>query len=93
MRRAVPSAASTWPCGSARTISTASAAGSSLSPHSLVVWGDDDKIMPPANAALWRERLPDARLVMMGGCGHLPHVEHAALVARHVRDFLEGVAP
>ena len=34
MRRAVPSAASTWPCGSARTISTASAAGSSLSPRS-----------------------------------------------------------
>src|SRR6202022_4669952 len=33
MRRAVPSAASTWPCGSARTISTAAAAGSSLSPR------------------------------------------------------------
>jgi pimeloyl-ACP methyl ester carboxylesterase len=49
--------------------------------------------MPLANAALWRERLPDARLVMVEGCGHLPHVEHAALVARHVCDFLEGVAP
>ena len=48
--------------------------------------------MPPANAALWRERLPDARLVMVEECGHLPHVEQAALVARHVRDFLEGVA-
>jgi len=59
----------------------------------LVVWGDDDKIMPPANAALWCERLPDARLVMVEGCGHLPHVEQAPLVARHVRRFLEGVAP
>ena len=49
--------------------------------------------MPLANAALWRERLPDARLVMVEGCGHLPHVEHAPLVARHVLDFLEGVAP
>jgi pimeloyl-ACP methyl ester carboxylesterase len=58
----------------------------------LVVWGDDDKIMPPAYAALWRERLPDARLVMIEGCGHLPHVEHAATVAGHVGDFLEGVA-
>jgi pimeloyl-ACP methyl ester carboxylesterase len=27
----------------------------------LIVWDDADKIMPPANAALWRERLPDAR--------------------------------
>ena len=59
----------------------------------LVVWGDDDKIMPPANAALWRERLPDARLVMVSECGHLPLVEQASLVARHVREFLEGVAP
>ena len=58
----------------------------------LVLWGDDDKIMPPANAALWRERLPDARLVMLDACGHLPHVEQAPIVARHVRAFLEGVA-
>jgi pimeloyl-ACP methyl ester carboxylesterase len=58
----------------------------------LIVWGDDDKIMPPANAALWRERLPDVRLVMVENCGHLPHVEQAPLVARHVFKFLEGVA-
>jgi len=58
----------------------------------LVVWGGDDKIMPPAYAALWQERLPDARLVMLEACGHLPHVEHAAAVSRQVRDFIEGVA-
>ena len=57
----------------------------------LIVWGDDDKIMPPAYAALWRERLPDARLVMVEGCGHLPHVEKAPLVAGQVLDFLGGV--
>ncbi|HVC51645.1 MAG TPA: alpha/beta fold hydrolase [Stellaceae bacterium] len=59
---------------------------------SLVVWGDDDKIMPPQFAALWRERLPEARLVMVERCGHLPHVEHAAPVARQIVDFLAGVA-
>jgi len=48
--------------------------------------------MPPANAALWRERLPDPRLVTVKECGHLPHVEQAAVVARHVYEFLEGVA-
>jgi pimeloyl-ACP methyl ester carboxylesterase len=58
----------------------------------LVVWGEDDKIMPREYAALWQERLPDARLVTVPECGHLPHVEHADRVARHVRDFLEGVA-
>jgi pimeloyl-ACP methyl ester carboxylesterase len=59
----------------------------------LVVWGDGDKIMLPANAALWRDRLPNARLVIIEDCGHLPHAEKAALVARHVREFLDGVAP
>jgi pimeloyl-ACP methyl ester carboxylesterase len=59
----------------------------------LVVWGDDDKIMPPEYAALWCERLLDARLVMLKACGHLPHVEQAGVVAGHVRDFLGGVAP
>jgi len=58
---------------------------------SLVIWGDDDKILPPVNAALWRERLPDARVIMVDQCGHLPHVEHADLVSRHVLAFLEGV--
>lgn len=59
----------------------------------LVVWGDDDKIMPPEFAALWQARLPDARLVRVARCGHLPHVEHAALVAGQVRDFIAGVRP
>ena len=59
----------------------------------LVVWGDDDKIMPPAYAALWQERLPDAQLVIVEACGHLPHVEQAAVTTRHVRRFLDGVAP
>jgi pimeloyl-ACP methyl ester carboxylesterase len=59
---------------------------------SLIVWGNDDKIMPPANAALWQQRLPDARLVMLNACGHLPHIEQAPAVARHVHEFLEGVA-
>jgi pimeloyl-ACP methyl ester carboxylesterase len=58
----------------------------------LVVWGDDDKIMPVQFAPLWRERLPDARLVTMPACGHLPHVEKAADTARLVIDFIEGVA-
>jgi pimeloyl-ACP methyl ester carboxylesterase len=59
----------------------------------LVVWGDDDKIMPPANAALWQQRLPQAEVMIIPNCGHLPHVEQAALVARRVCAFFAGVAP
>ena len=58
----------------------------------LVVWGNEDKVMPAAYAALWKERLPDARTVMIEECGHLPHVEKATIVSREVREFLKGVA-
>ena len=58
----------------------------------LIVWGDDDKIMPREYADLWQQRLPDARLVRVKECGHLPHIEHAEFVARQIGDFLEGAA-
>jgi pimeloyl-ACP methyl ester carboxylesterase len=58
----------------------------------LIVWGDADQLLPPAYAPLWRDRLPDARLVTINDCGHLPHVEQAPLVVRHIWQFLEGVA-
>src|SRR5712671_2998974 len=37
----------------------------------LIVWGDDDKIMPREYADLWQQRLPAARLVRVKECGHL----------------------
>ena len=58
----------------------------------LVVWGSEDKVMPPAYAALWKDRLPDARLAMVAECGHLPHIEKAEIVSRQVREFLKGVS-
>ena len=58
----------------------------------LVVWGENDRIFPAAYAALWRERLSDARLLILPECGHLPHVEHAATVAGAVRGLIEGAA-
>jgi pimeloyl-ACP methyl ester carboxylesterase len=57
----------------------------------LVVWGRDDKLLPPDYAALWGERMPDASVVMLEACGHLPHVEHADAVVRHINSFWQGV--
>lgn len=55
---------------------------------SLIIWGAEDKIMPPAYAGLWRERLPDARLVMIEKCGHVPQIEKLAETIAPLRDFL-----
>ena len=54
----------------------------------LILWGVDDKIMPAAYAKLWRERLPDARLVTIDKCGHVPQVEKLAETIGPLRDFL-----
>ncbi|HVA13650.1 MAG TPA: alpha/beta fold hydrolase [Stellaceae bacterium] len=58
----------------------------------LVVWGKEDKVMPAAYAARWRARLPDARVVTIEQCGHLPHVEKLDDMIGSVRDFLGGAA-
>jgi pimeloyl-ACP methyl ester carboxylesterase len=58
----------------------------------LIIWGDEDKIMPAAYAGLWRERLPDARLVMIEKCGHVPQVEKLSETIGPLRDFLAEVS-
>lgn len=58
----------------------------------LILWGDEDKIMPPEYAGLWRERLPDARLVMIEKCGHVPQVEKLSETIGPLRDFLAEVS-
>ena len=59
---------------------------------SLVIWGENDKVFPAAYAELWRERLPDARVLRLEKCGHLPHVEQADTVTARVRAFLKEAA-
>ena len=54
----------------------------------LLVWGRQDRVVPPAVADAWLERLPDARLVVIEQAGHLPHLERPAEAARIVGDFL-----
>ena len=57
----------------------------------LVVWGDDDKLLPPAYAALWRERLPDARARHAGCSAATCRMSNMrTLVARQIADFLAG---
>jgi len=56
-----------------------------------LLWGDSDRLLPPAYAQRWRERLPDLRFSLIENCGHLPHVEKAELVSGKVKAFLAGV--
>jgi pimeloyl-ACP methyl ester carboxylesterase len=37
----------------------------------LILWGDEDKIVPPQHAELWRHELPNAKVQVFKGAGHL----------------------
>ena len=55
----------------------------------LVVWGANDKLLPPAYASAWQKLVPGAQLVMIPDCGHLPHVEQRAAYVAALDSFFE----
>ena len=57
---------------------------------SLLVWGENDKLLPSAYATKWRERVPRLEVAILDACGHLPHVEKPDAAADTVLAFLKG---
>ena len=54
-----------------------------------IAWGTKDRLLPPSQARIARQRLPQARFVPLAGCGHVPMTDNPGLVARVL---LEGSA-
>jgi pimeloyl-ACP methyl ester carboxylesterase len=53
----------------------------------LVVWGDDDRVVPRACAEQYVRGLPDARLEIVADAGHAVDLEQPAALAALVRTF------
>jgi pimeloyl-ACP methyl ester carboxylesterase len=47
-----------------------------------LAWGTRDRLLPPRQILVAKARLPDARLVPLPGCGHVPMTDDPALVAQ-----------
>lgn len=58
----------------------------------LVIAGDKDFI-PLASAREWVERMPEARLLVLRGVGHFPHVEAREALVAALKAFLGGGWP
>ncbi len=54
----------------------------------LLLWGGQDAMVPPANAQDYLRHVPNARLVMLPALGHVPMEEAPAESAAVVMDFL-----
>ncbi|KAF5752055.1 epoxide hydrolase 3 [Tripterygium wilfordii] len=56
----------------------------------LVIWGEDDKIVSNKLAVRLQGDLPEAILRQIPNCGHLPHVEKPSCVSKLVLEFVEN---
>jgi pimeloyl-ACP methyl ester carboxylesterase len=54
----------------------------------LVVWGDDDKVVPQSAAKCYLEALPDAKLQIVKSCGHCVDMEQPEALAKLVTEFI-----
>ncbi len=59
-----------------------------LQSPTLVMSGDADRIVPPVNARILACRIPDSRLQIIEGAGHLLLLDHAELCAAAISEFL-----
>jgi pimeloyl-ACP methyl ester carboxylesterase len=63
--------------------------GAGLTMPLLMIQGDEDRVTPAgANAELLAKAVEQAKLVVLGGCGHLPEVEQPARVNELIGRFL-----
>jgi pimeloyl-ACP methyl ester carboxylesterase len=59
----------------------------------LLLWGEDDRITPRSVAERAARLVPGASLSVVGGSGHLPHVERPDETALLLRDFWRSGRP
>lgn len=54
----------------------------------LILWGERDRAIPASHAADWQRLLPDSRVVILQGLGHVPQEEAPDVSLQPVREFL-----
>jgi pimeloyl-ACP methyl ester carboxylesterase len=59
----------------------------------LVIHGESDRLVPPANARLIAERIPDAKLVLIPHASHIFETDQPAAAHRAILEFLAAQQP
>ncbi|MCZ7567653.1 MAG: alpha/beta fold hydrolase [Ardenticatenaceae bacterium] len=55
----------------------------------LLIWGENDTLIPPLTGYLLRTKMPAARLVIVTGAGHSPHAERPPAFVEALLSFLD----
>jgi len=56
--------------------------------ETLVVWGKQDRLIPPVYGEKWIQLIPDARLVQLDAAGHMLPYEQPRACATAVANFI-----
>lgn len=59
----------------------------------MIVWGDQDEIIPVRHAFAAHEAIPGSRLEIIEGAGHFPHVEAPERFVEILTDFIGSTEP
>jgi len=59
----------------------------------LILWGDSDKVIPPAYGPAFRDLIPNSRLRILRECGHVPHIEKTEDYVAAIADFIAEARP
>lgn len=57
----------------------------------LVIWGRHDEVLPVAQAKIFSDSIPGARLVIFEDAGHLPHEEDPPRFSTLIEEFVRGI--
>jgi pimeloyl-ACP methyl ester carboxylesterase len=57
---------------------------------SLILWGDDDQIVPINTAETWQHALPGSTVKTIAACGHFAEMEKPDDVSRLTVDFIQS---
>lgn len=58
----------------------------------LLLWGEQDKVIPLAHGSAFAEAIPGSKLITYADAGHLPMEETPEQVARDIDGWIEGLA-
>ncbi len=61
-----------------------------ISQPTQIIWGEQDRIIPVAQAEALHRQVPESRLDIITECGHLPYLEQPEELTRLILEFLDG---
>ena len=56
----------------------------------LLVWGANDKVLPPAYAHAYQRLIPGSKVVIIPDCGHVPQAEQPQAFIAALEGFLDS---